>query len=106
MGCLSVCIFEWDLEDYHFLVQAKRGELASAGIPDSIDAAAKSAVTKNGTIARHCKRRTRGEEKTTHLKQPRFHQCCDKELACHVFGAIYLQMNLTGIIENILLYCN
>jgi hypothetical protein len=66
MARLSACIFEWDLEDYHLLVQAKRGELANAGIPDPTDAAAKSAITRT-ELARHCKRRTRGEEKTTQL---------------------------------------
>ena len=66
MARLSACIFEWDMEDYQLLVQAKRGELANAGIPDPTDAAAKSAITRT-ELARHCKRRTRGEEKTKQL---------------------------------------
>lgn len=47
-------------------MQAKCGELASAGIPYITDAAAKSAISK-AELSRHCRRRTRGEEKTIQL---------------------------------------
>lgn len=62
----SIRVFEWDVEDYQLLLEAKKGEMVSAGISSPSEAAVKNAVTKAG-MARHCKRQTRGEEKTTEL---------------------------------------
>ncbi len=53
---LSGCIFEWDMEDYDLLLRAKKGELATAGIPKPSDSAARKAITKD-ELARHCRRR-------------------------------------------------
>ena len=47
-------------------LEGKCGELASAGIPDPTHAAAKSAITKT-ELAKHCRQRTRGKEKTMQL---------------------------------------
>ena len=66
MARLSACIFEWDPDDYQLLFEAKKNELIVAGVPDPSEAAVKNAVTKN-ELARHCRRRTRGEEKTSEL---------------------------------------
>ena len=64
MSRISGCIFEWDKDDYANLLKAKRGELVAAGVKDPSDVAVRQAVSAP-ELARHCKRRTRGEENTT-----------------------------------------
>ena len=64
MARLSSCIFEWDESDLALLMSAKRGELVLAGIPNPSPSAVKRAVTRE-ELARHCRRKTRGAEKTT-----------------------------------------
>ena len=66
MSQLSSCIFEWDVRDVELLMSAKKGEMVSAGIPDPSDAAVRKAVSKE-ELARHCRRRTRGAEKTVEM---------------------------------------
>ena len=66
MACLSECIFEWDSGDYQLLMQAKKAELVVAGIPNPCEYAVRKAIKKE-ELARYCRRRTRGVEKTTEL---------------------------------------
>lgn len=63
---LSDCIFEWDEEDTKLLVTAKVQELASTGVRSPSELAAKKAIGRE-EMARHCRRRTRGAEKTDEL---------------------------------------
>ncbi|XP_072050117.1 uncharacterized protein [Amphiura filiformis] len=66
MKRLSGCIFEWDRGDFQELMAAKRGEMLKAGIPAPLNKAVQKAITKD-ELARHCRRRTRGADKTTEL---------------------------------------
>lgn len=66
MARLSTCIFEWDASDYDLLMSAKRGELIKAGISAPSPTATRKAITK-GELAKHCRRRTRGEAATIEL---------------------------------------
>ena len=68
MSQLSSCIFEWDAEDYQQLLRAKEAELVAAGIQHPSNAAVRKAVTSE-ELARHCRRRTRGEDKTVELME-------------------------------------
>ncbi len=63
MARLSSCIFEWDTEDFEQLLTAKKDELIATGIRNPTDGAVRKAVTK-GELAKHCRRRTRGADKT------------------------------------------
>ena len=65
---LSRCIFEWDADDYSRLVSAKRGQMIQEGISNPSHDAVKKAITKD-ELAKHCRRRTRGTQKTTDLKE-------------------------------------
>ena len=64
MSRLSSAIFEWDREDFEYLMSAKKAEMVSAGIPDPSPSAIQKAISKD-EMARHCKRRTRGVKQTT-----------------------------------------
>lgn len=66
MGRLSVCIFEWEVQDFEVLVSAKRGEMVQQGIPHPTDKAVRKAISRD-KLARHCRRRTRGVEQTIEL---------------------------------------
>ena len=69
MSCcagISNCLFEWDGDYIKLLVQAKHQELVQAGIPSPCELAATKAIGKE-EMARHCRRRTRGAEKTEEL---------------------------------------
>lgn len=66
MTQLSSCIFEWYEQDVDLLMSAKGGELRSAGIKDPSNSTVKKALTTK-ELARHCRRRTRGTEETSHL---------------------------------------
>ena len=66
MAKLSTCIFEWDAEDYQLLLKAKEEELVAAGVQYPSNAAVRKAITSE-ELARHCRRRTRGADKTTDL---------------------------------------
>ena len=61
---LSACIFGWDPEDFKALFNAKREELHALGIPSPTKKAIHQAI-KKAELALHCRRRTRGVEKTT-----------------------------------------
>ena len=63
MSRISGCIFEWDKKDYANLLEAKRGELVAAGVRDPSDEAVHHTVSAD-ELARHCKRKTCGEEAT------------------------------------------
>ena len=63
MAKLSTAIFEWDPSDYGTLIQAKLGEMKSAGIRSPTDSAARKAISI-AELSRHCKRRTRGTHNT------------------------------------------
>lgn len=66
MGQLSNSIYEWDASDYDLLMTAKRGELIQAGISQPSSTAIRKAITRE-ELARHCRRRTRGEDATIEL---------------------------------------
>lgn len=66
MTRLSSCIFEWDEGDYSALFQAKKREMEQAGIPDPSLDAVRKAITRE-ELAKHCRRKTRGAEKTVEL---------------------------------------
>ena len=63
MAKLSSCIYEWDEHDVNLLMNAKRGELAEAGVHNPTNAALQKAISRN-ELAKHCKRRTRGTLET------------------------------------------
>lgn len=63
---LSNCIFEWDEEDTKLLITAKLQELASTGVQSPSELAAQKAIGRE-EMARHCRRKTRGSEKTEEL---------------------------------------
>ena len=63
---LSSCIFEWDEGDVDALLEAKRAELSNGGVPNPSEAAAKAAVTSK-ELAKHCRRRTRGVDRTVNM---------------------------------------
>ncbi|EFX64542.1 hypothetical protein DAPPUDRAFT_266209 [Daphnia pulex] len=64
-------IFEWDLGDVATLRTAKEGELKKAGVSKPSTAAVNKAITKF-ELARHCRRRTRGEQETIRLIESLF----------------------------------
>lgn len=66
MARLSLCIFEWDSDDFRDLLAAKKSEIVKTGVVDPSDRAVRKAVSKE-ELARHCKRRTRGTEETASL---------------------------------------
>lgn len=66
MSKISAAIFEWDESDIDLLRKAKRRELQLAGLHDPSPDAVNKAITK-AEHARHCRRKTRGAETTTHL---------------------------------------
>lgn len=63
MASLSRCIFEWDQSDLQALYAAKKAELQENGIKCPSEKAVMSAVSKK-ELAKHCRRRTRGEHET------------------------------------------
>ncbi|XP_066928708.1 uncharacterized protein [Clytia hemisphaerica] len=63
---LSGCIFEWDEKDYDNLLKAKRAELINEDVQNPTLSAVKKAIN-SGEMARYCKRRTRGAEKTIEM---------------------------------------
>ena len=66
MSKLSSCIFEWDENDYDLLIDAKLGELRKAGVSYPSFDAARNAITLR-ELTLHCRRRTRGIQRTTEL---------------------------------------
>ena len=66
MSRVSSAIFEWGRDDYEKLVSAKLGELRNAGVLASKREAAQNAISLK-ELARHCRRRTRGNSMTTRL---------------------------------------
>jgi hypothetical protein len=66
MTQLSGCVFEWDEQDVHLLMSAKRCELTMAGIKDPPNSTVRKALAAK-ELAKHCRRRTRGTEETSHL---------------------------------------
>ena len=63
MSLLSSSIFEWDGHDVTVLMKAKENELKKAGIPFPSDLACRNAISKE-EFAKHCRRSTRGTQKT------------------------------------------
>jgi hypothetical protein len=63
MSQLSRCIFEWDEQDLSLLLEAKKGELIQAGLPDPSPSAVRNSLAKQ-ELSRHCRRKTRGYEET------------------------------------------
>ncbi|XP_041485606.1 uncharacterized protein LOC121431891 [Lytechinus variegatus] len=63
---LSACIFAWSADDLDQLIAAKRGELRDQGIAETSDEVILKHLGKS-SIARHCRRVTRGTEETTQL---------------------------------------
>jgi len=51
------------LGDLTHLLEAKKGEMAAAGIPHPKDTAARKVISKE-ELLKHCRRRTRGVEET------------------------------------------
>ena len=66
MARLSTCIFEWDADDFHLLMTAKKNELINAGVFEPSYSTVKNSISKD-ELAKHCRRRTRGAERTTEL---------------------------------------
>lgn len=66
MAQLSSCVFEWDPEDYQLLLRAKEAELIAAGMQHPSNTGVRKAITKD-ELARHCRRRTRGVDRTIDL---------------------------------------
>lgn len=63
MARLSACIFEWDAGDVALLRRAKREQLIQQKWPVLLERELDRHITK-AELALHCRRRTRGEEKT------------------------------------------
>lgn len=63
MKKISAAIFEWEPTDVEALRKAKRNELLLTGIKNPSPETVNRAVKKT-ELARHCRRRTRGKEKT------------------------------------------
>lgn len=63
MKKISAAIFEWEPTDVEALRKAKRNELLLTGIINPSPETVNRAVKKT-ELARHCRRRTRGKEKT------------------------------------------
>ena len=66
MAKLSRCIFEWSQEDVNQMVTAKRAELSMEGLPNLSDKEVFKRINKK-ELALHCRRRTRGAERTAAL---------------------------------------
>lgn len=66
MAKLSRCIFEWSQEDVNQLVTAKRAELSMEGLQNLSDEEVFKRINKK-ELALHCRRRTRGAERTATL---------------------------------------
>lgn len=66
MAQLPSCVFEWDAEDYQLLLRAKEVELIAAGMQHPSNTGMRKAITKD-ELARHCRRRTRGVDRTIDL---------------------------------------
>jgi hypothetical protein len=63
MKKICAAIFEWEPTDVEALRKAKRNELLLTGIKNPSPETVNRAVKKT-ELARHCRRRTRGKEKT------------------------------------------
>jgi hypothetical protein len=66
MTKLSGAIFEWDEKDVNLLRKAKKCELVLAGLKNPSTDAVNKSISKI-ELAKHCKRRTRGPDKTVCL---------------------------------------
>ena len=66
MAQFSSCVFEWDAEDYQLLLRAKEAELIAAGMQHPSGTGVRKTITKE-ELARHCRRRTRGVDRTIDL---------------------------------------
>lgn len=66
MSRLSGCLFVVDAADYNLLKRAKRAELAKKGATGLSERAVVANISRK-EVLRHCKRATRGEEKTIEL---------------------------------------
>ena len=60
---LSSSIFKWHTGDFDLLMVAKREEMVRAAIPNPFESAIKKAISKE-ELTGHCRRQTRGVEKT------------------------------------------
>jgi hypothetical protein len=63
MAKLSGAIFEWDEKDVDLLRKAKKNELMLAGLKNPSADAVNKSISKM-ELAKHCKRQTRGPDKT------------------------------------------
>jgi len=63
---LSRCLFEWDADDLKLLVKAKTAEFRLRGAGEMSEDAIVRSLTRQ-ELARHCRRQTRGIERTTEL---------------------------------------
>ena len=66
---LSSCIFEWDEEDVKLLKKSKAAELKKKFAGQEPTAQQVSAQIHTAELVRHCRRRTRGVERTRQLIQ-------------------------------------
>ena len=66
MARLSACIFEWDGSDVAALMAAKKVELRADGLRGISDDAVRQALSRD-ELVRHCRRVTRGAQKTIKL---------------------------------------
>ena len=63
MSQLSRCIFELDEQVLNLPMEAKKGELIQARLPDPSPSAVRNSLAKE-ELLRHCRRKTRGHEET------------------------------------------
>ena len=63
---LSGCIFSWSAEDVDLLKRVRRARLVNEGIKNPSEEVVSNSIGKK-TLARHCRRTTRGVEETTRL---------------------------------------
>ena len=60
---ISSSIFKWHTGDFDLLMVAKREEMVRAAVPNPFESAIKKAISKE-ELTGHCRRQTRGVEKT------------------------------------------
>ena len=71
MAGVSNTIFEWDQQDFDTLFQAKRNVLISSGVVNPSDSVVQKAIS-NEAAALHCRRTTRGADKTVQMLESLF----------------------------------
>lgn len=71
MAGVSNAVFEWDQQDFDKLLEAKRNVLSSSGVINPSDSAVKKSISRE-EAALHCRRTTRGVDKTVQMLENLF----------------------------------